>query len=80
MSEKRVKIGKEFEHIPAVKSGRGWLGLEKGKFGRVRFESRSRKLELWIKQGSEWKRTQLRFYGSWIIDVRRCIYRITGNS
>ena len=46
MSEKRVKIGKEFEHIPAVKSGRGWLGLEKGKFGRVRFESRSRKLEL----------------------------------
>jgi len=57
MSEKRVKIGKEFEHIPAVKSGRGWLGLEKGKFGRVRFESRSRKLELWIKQGTEWKRT-----------------------
>lgn len=59
MAEKRVKVGKEFEHIPAVKSGHGWLGLEKGKFGKVRFESRSRKLELWIKQGGEWKRSLL---------------------
>ena len=59
MAEKRVKIGKDFEHIPAVKSGRGWLGLEKGKFGKVRFESRSKKLELWIKQGNEWKRSLL---------------------
>ena len=59
MAEKRVKIGKDFEHIPAVKSGRGWLGLEKGKFGKVRFESRSQKLELWIKQGDEWKRSLL---------------------
>ena len=59
MAEKRVKIGKGFEHIPAVKSGRGWLNLEKGKFGKVRFESRSQKLELWIKQGNEWKRSLL---------------------
>ena len=57
MAERRVKVGKEFMHIPAVKSGRGWLGLEKGKFGKVRFESRSRKLELWIKEGKTWRRS-----------------------
>ena len=57
MAEKRVKIDKGFEHIPAVKSGRGWLNLEKGKFGSVRFERRSRKLELRIKQGNKWKRS-----------------------
>lgn len=57
MAEKRVKIGKEFEYVPAVKSGNGWLGLEKGKFGKVRFEKRFGKLELWIRQGDTWKRS-----------------------
>lgn len=46
MAEKRVKIGKGFEHIPAVKSGRGWLGLEKGKTATVRFDKTKKKLEL----------------------------------
>lgn len=46
MAEKRAKIGKEFEHIPAVKSGRGWLGLERGKFAAVYFVKRLQKLEL----------------------------------
>lgn len=46
MAEKRVKIGKDFEHIPAVKSGRGWLGLEKGKTATVRFDKTKGKLEL----------------------------------
>lgn len=57
MAEKRVKIGKDFEYVPAVKRGRGWLWLEKGKFGKVRFERRSQKLELWVKQGASWTRT-----------------------
>ncbi len=46
MAEKRVKIGLEFEHIPAVKSGRGWLGLERGKTAAVYFVKRLRKLEM----------------------------------
>lgn len=46
MAEKRVKVGKEFEHIPAVKSGRGWLGLEKGKTASVRFSKTYKKLQL----------------------------------
>ena len=46
MSEKRVRIGKEFEHVPAVKSGRGWLGLEKGKFATVSFDRPRGKLVL----------------------------------
>lgn len=56
MAEKRVKVGLKFDYVPAVKSGRGWLALEKGKFGKVRFESRSQKLELWIKEGEKWRR------------------------
>ncbi|MBQ6705124.1 MAG: hypothetical protein IJN19_03895 [Opitutales bacterium] len=58
MAEKRVKIGKEFEHIPAVKSGRGWLGLERGKFAAVYFVKRLNKLELRRKvaNGKEGKR------------------------
>lgn len=58
MAEKRVKIGKEFEHIPAVKSGRGWLGLERGKFAAVYFVKRLNKLELRRKvaKGKEEKR------------------------
>lgn len=52
-----MKIGKEFEYVPAVKNGRGWLGLEKGKFGKVRFEKRFGKLEVWIKSGNTWRRS-----------------------
>lgn len=46
MAEKRVKIGKEFEHIPAVKAGCGWLGLERGKFASVYFSKEKQKLEV----------------------------------
>ena len=46
MAEKRVKVGKEFEHVPAVKTGRGWLGLEKGKTASVRFSKTHKKLQL----------------------------------
>ena len=56
MAETRVKIGKEFEHIPAVKDGR--LGLERGKFAAVYFVKRLKKLELRQKlaNGKERKR------------------------
>ncbi len=58
MAEKRVKVGKEFEHVPAVKSGRGWLGLERGRFAAVYFVKRLRKLEMRRKtaEGKEEKR------------------------
>ncbi len=46
MAEKRVKVGIEFSHVPAVKSGRGWLGLEKGKTASVRFSKTHGKLQL----------------------------------
>lgn len=46
MSEKRIKVGIEFAHVPAVKSGRGWLGLEKGKTASVRFSKTHGKLQL----------------------------------
>lgn len=58
MAEKRTKIGKKFDHIPAVKSGRGWLGLERGKFAAVYYVKRLGKLELRRKNpnGKEEKR------------------------
>lgn len=53
MAEKRVKVGLEFEHVPAVKSGRGWLGLEKGKFATVCFYKSRKLLCLSTKQGEK---------------------------
>ncbi|MBR6798364.1 MAG: tyrosine-type recombinase/integrase [Opitutales bacterium] len=54
MSEKRVKIGKDFEHVPAVKAGRGWLGLEKGEAATVCFDKKRKGLYLSIKTGEKY--------------------------
>ncbi len=54
MAEKRVKVGLEFESVPAVKSGRGWLGLEKGKFATVSFNKTRKKLLLSVKTGEKY--------------------------
>ena len=59
MAEKRVKVGKEFEHVPAVKSGRGWLGLEKGKTASVCYYASRKMLCLSVKEG---KKVVRRFY------------------
>lgn len=56
MAERRVKIGKEFNHIPAVMVGNGWLRLEKGKFANVRFDKTKGKLELTKPENGKRKR------------------------
>lgn len=61
MAEKRVKVGLEFEHIPAVKTGRGWLGLEKGKTATVRFDKTKGKLELTLKKAENGNRVRVYF-------------------
>ena len=56
MAEERVKIGKDFYHVPAVKTGNGWLRLEKGDFARVRYDSTKKKLELTRTENGKRKR------------------------
>lgn len=56
MAEERVRIGKDFYHVPAVKAGNGWLRLEKGDFARVRYDSTKKKLELTRNESGKRKR------------------------
>lgn len=52
MAEKRTKIGAGFDDVPAVKKGRGWLGLERGKTAAVYFVSKRGMLRLDVKTGT----------------------------
>ena len=58
MAEKRVKIGLKFDYVPAVKSGRGWLGLEKGKTATVIFDAARGQLVLSVKTGETYAGTR----------------------
>lgn len=58
MALKRVKIGKEFYSIPAVKTGKGWLRLEKGKTANVSFERSRKQILLTVKTGETYAGTK----------------------